>query len=88
MGAYTTPNCHRCGVPDTLEQAMLDCPTVNNFWNEIQAYVDKITNKMLTLSIQIKCFGKVKTENDLLGSRTIDLVKWTLTLAHWAIHKF
>ena len=44
----------------TLEHAMLDCPTVDNFWNEIQAYVDRITNKMLTLIIQIKLFGKVK----------------------------
>ena len=87
MGVYATPNCHRCGVTDTLEHAMLDCPTVDNFWNEIQAYVDRITNKMLTLTTQVKLFGKVKTKNDPLGSRTIDLVNWTLTLARWAIHK-
>ena len=84
---YATPNCHRCGVTDTLEHAILDCPTVDNFWNEIQAYVDRITNKMLTLTTQIKLFGKIKTKNDPLGSRTIDLVNWTLTLARWAIHK-
>ena len=86
MGVYATPNCHRCGATDTLEHTILDCPTVYIFWNEIQAYVDKITNKMLTLTIQIKLFGKVKTKNDPLGSRTIDLVNWTLTLARWAIH--
>ena len=87
MGVYTTPNCHRCGVTDTLEHAMLACPFVDNFWNEIQAYVDKITNKMLTLPTQVKLFGKVKTKNDPLGSRTIDLVNWTLTLTRWAIYK-
>ena len=81
MGVYATPNCHRYGATDTLEHTILDCPTVYIFWNEIQAYVDKITNKMLTLTIQIKLFGKVKTKNDPLGSRTIDLVNWTLTLA-------
>lgn len=87
MGVYATPNCHRCGATDTLEHAMLDCPIVDNFWNEIQAYVDKITNKALSLTTQVKLFGKVKTKNDPLGSRTIDLVNWTLTLARWAIHK-
>ena len=87
MGVYATPNCHRCGDTDTLEHAMLNCPTVDNFWNEIQAYVDKITNKMLTLTTQVKLFGKVKTKNDPLGSTKINLVNWTLTLARWAIHK-
>lgn len=84
---HATPNCHRCGVTDTIEHAMLDCHTVDNFWNEIQAYMDKITNKMLTLTTQVKLFGKVKRKKCPLGSRTIDLVNWTLTLAYWAIHK-
>ena len=87
IGVYATPNCHRCGVTDTLEHAMVDCPTVDKFWNEIQAYVDKITNNMLTLTTQIKLFGRIKRKNDPLGSKTVDLVNWTLTLARWAIHK-
>jgi hypothetical protein len=84
---YATPNCHQCGVTDTLEHAMLECPTVDNFWNQIQAYVYKITDQKLTLTTQVKLFGKVKRKNDPLGSRKIDLVNWTLTLARWAIHK-
>lgn len=87
LGVYATPNCHRCGVTDTLEHTLLDCPTVENFWSKIQAYVDKITNNMLSLTTQVKLFGKVKTKDDPLGSRKIDLVNWTLTLARWAIHK-
>jgi exonuclease III len=87
IGVYATPNCHRCGITDTLEHALLECHIVDNFWNEIQAYVDKITNNMLKLTTQIKLFGKVKRKNDSLDSRTIDLVNWTLTLARWAIHK-
>ena len=87
LGVYATPNCHRCGVTDTLEHTLLDCPTVENFWSKIQAYVDKITNNMLTLTTQVKLFGKVKTKDDPLGSRKIDLVNCTLTLARWAIHK-
>lgn len=87
IGVYATPNCHRCGVTDTIQHAMVDCPIVDKFWNEIQVYVDKITNNMLTLTTHIKLFGRIKRKDDPLGSRTIDLVNWTLTLARWAIHK-
>lgn len=87
MHVYATPFCHRCGLTDTLEHAMLHCNTVYNFWNKIQTYVDKITDRSLKLTPQEKLFGKVKTENDTLTSRTLDLVNWTLTLARWAIYK-
>ena len=87
IGVYPTPNCHRCGATDNLEHAILECPTVDNFWNQIQAYVDKINDQKLTLTTQVKLFGKVKTKNDPLGPRAIDLDNWTLTLARWAIYK-
>ena len=87
IGVFPTPNCHRCGATDNLEHAMLECPTVDNLWSQIQAYVDKITDQRLTLNTQLKLFGKVKTKNDPLGPRTIDLINWTLTLARWAIYK-
>ena len=63
MGVYATTNCHRCGATDTWEHAMLDCPTVDHFWIEFQAFVDKISNTTLTLTTQVKLFGKVKTKN-------------------------
>ena len=84
---FPTPNCHQCGATDNLEHAMLECPTVDNLWSQIQAYVDKITDQRLTLNTQVKLFGKVKTKDDPLGPRSIDLVNWTLTLARWAIYK-
>ena len=59
---------------------MLDCPTVDNFSKIIQLYVDKVTNEILTHQT-----GKVISQSEHknpLGSRTIDLVNWTLTLAH------
>ena len=87
IGVHATPYCHRCSANDNLEHAMLDCPTVDNFWKQLQAYVDKITNQRLTLTTQVKLFGKVKTRNDALGPRAIDLVNWTLTLARWAIYQ-
>jgi len=87
IGVYATPYCHRCGVTDTLEHAILDCPTVHNFWNQLQTYVDKITERKLTLTTQVKLFGKAKTNNDSLTPRSLDLVNWTLTLARWAIYK-
>ena len=71
----------------TLEHAILDCPTVRNFWHELQSYVDKITERKLTLTTQIKLFGKAKTKNDSLTPRSLDLVNWTLTLGRWAIYK-
>ena len=84
---YPTPGCHRCGSIDTLEHAILECPTVLTFWNQIQTYVDKITDHMLTLSSQVKLFGKVKTKSANLQPRAIELVNWTLTIARWAIYK-
>ena len=80
MGMYATPNCHWCSTTDTSEHAMLDCPTVDNFSKIIQLYVDKVTNEILTHQT-----GKVISQSEHknpLGSRTIDLVNWTLTLAH------
>ena len=84
---YATPYCHRCGETDTIEHAILNCPSVNTFWNLIQAYISKITDQKLTLSSQIKLFGKVKTRNGPFPQNSLDLVNWTLTLARWAIHK-
>ena len=36
IGVYATQNCHRCGTTDTLEHALIECSTVNQFWNRIQ----------------------------------------------------
>ena len=36
IGVYATQNCHRCGTTDTLEHALIECPTVNQFQNQIQ----------------------------------------------------
>jgi len=84
---HANPNCHRCGTTDTLEHALLDCPTVVNFWSKIQEYIDKITDHKLSVSTKIKILGRCKKENDNLEPRSLDLVNWTLTLARWSIHK-
>ena len=36
IGVYATQNCHRCGTTDTLEHALIECSTVNQFYNQIQ----------------------------------------------------
>lgn len=87
IGVYATPNCHRCGTIDTLEHALLECPTVNRFWNLIQSYIDKLTSSNLTINHKDKLLGIVRRKNDTLEQRTVDLVNWTLTVARWAIHK-
>ena len=51
------------------------------------SYVDKLTSNKLTVNTTIKMLGLVKTKNDALEQRTIDLVNGTLTVARWAIHK-
>ena len=84
---YATPYCHRCGATDTLEHAILHCLTIHNFWNQIQTYVDKITDRKLTLTTEVKLFGKVKTNDNPLTPRALDFVNWTITLARWAIYK-
>ena len=65
-GVHANPNCHRCGTTDTLEHALLDCPTVVNFWSKIQEYIDKITDHKLSVSTKIKILGRCKKENDNL----------------------
>ena len=87
MGVYPTPNCHRCGITDNLEHAILECPAVDDLWNQIQVYVDKITDEMLTLTTQVKLLGVIKTKNFPLSQTSTDLINWTLTLARWAIYK-
>lgn len=77
IGVYATPNCHRCSATDTLEHAILDCLTVRNFWHELQSYVEKITERKLTLTTKIKLFGKPKTNNASLTPRSLGLVNWT-----------
>ena len=64
-------NWHRCSVTDTLEHGILDYPTVYNFWNQIQTYVDKITDGKLTFTAQVKLFEKVKTNNDPLNTEIL-----------------
>ena len=87
IGVWATPFCHRCGITDTLEHAILDCNTVQDFWDRVQTYVDKITDRNLTLTPQVKLFGRVRSENDPLTPRSLDLVNWALTVARWAIYK-
>ena len=79
-------NWHRCSVTDTLEHAILDCLTVHNFWNQIQTYVDKITDGKLTFTAQVKLFEKVKRNNNPLTPRSYRL-NWILKLPRWAINK-
>ena len=87
IGVYATTNCHRCGLTDTLEHALIECPSIEHFWKQIQVYVDKLTDHKLSITTQLKMLGIVKRENDALGQRIVDLVNWTLTVARWAIHK-
>ena len=51
MNVYDSPNCHQCGMTDTIEHALLECPRVVNFWNYVQTFIDKISANNLQLTV-------------------------------------
>ena len=87
MGVYASASCHRCGMVDTIEHALLECPPIVNFWNYVQTFVNKISNSNLSLTAALKLFGKVSKEDDPFSKRHADIINWTLTIARYAIHK-
>ena len=50
MGVYASENCHRCGIMETIEHELVECPVVCHFWVQVQGFVDKITGSSLTLT--------------------------------------
>ena len=87
MGVYDTADCYRCGATDTVEHSIIECPTIDNFWNHVQTFVDKISNNNLPLTTGLKLLGKIPRADDPFGKRNADLINWTLTIARYAIHK-
>lgn len=35
MDLYALENVYRCGVLETIEQELLECPVVSHFWNQV-----------------------------------------------------
>jgi len=87
MGVYDTADCHRCGATDTVEHSIIECPTIDNFWNHVQTFVDKISSNNLPLTTGLKLLGKIPRADDPFGKQNADLINWTLTIARYAIHK-
>ena len=65
MGVSESPNFHRCGVTDTIEDAIFECTVVVAFWNYIQSLIDKISDNCLPLTAGLKLLGKVPREDAL-----------------------
>ena len=87
MGVSESPDCHRCGVTDTIEHALLECTVVVAFWNYIQSLINKISDNCLPLTAGLKLLGKVPREDDLFSRKHADLINWTLTIARYSIYK-
>ena len=89
MGVSESPDCHRCGVTDTIEHALLECTVVVAFWNYIQSLslIDKISDNCLPLTAGLKLLGKVPREDDPFSRKHADLINWTLTIARYSIYK-
>lgn len=86
MTVYNSPNCHRCGQPETIEHLLLQCNEINSFWIIIQRYIDQLTENKVTLTDNTRLFGYRRQQNDPLDLRTINLLNWTLTVAKTAVH--
>ena len=87
MTVYDSPDCHRCGETDTIEHALLECPTVLTFWRKIEPLLNKISNSNLPVPDSLKALGKILCKNDPFSKQHVDLINWTLTIARYAIHK-
>ena len=87
MDVYPSENCHRCGVMETIEHELAECPLVCHFWNQVQVFIDKITGRSLNLTTKIKLLGWIPEDSIQLSKNVINLVNWTLTIARFSIHK-
>ena len=87
MNVYNSSVCHRCGVTDTIEHALIDCPVIDAFWTKVQPLIDKIANNNLPLTVGVKVLGKVPKTSDLFSKKHTDLINWILTISRCAIHK-
>ena len=79
MAVYASENCHRCGVMETIEHELVECPVVCHFWNQVQVFVDKITGSSLSLTTKIKLLGWIPEEVIQISKNVVNLVNWTLT---------
>jgi len=77
MTVYHTPNCHRCGVLETTEHLLLQCPAVKPFWGQIQQYVNQLTDHRVALTDTTVLLGYLPKKDDPLSLRTIHLLNWT-----------
>ena len=87
IGVYATPRCHRCGQIENIEHVLTGCAATNPLWNQVQSYVDKITNSCLRITNHIKLLGWIPSNQKRMPQKVIDLVNWVLCVARFAIHK-
>ena len=86
---YHTSLCHRCPHTDTIEHAILHCPSSHTFWLTLRPYLLTMTDNHLTLDESTKLFGLLPDQQRQLqlNNSTTKLVNWTLTIGRCAIHK-
>ena len=73
MGVYALENCHRCGIMETIEHELVECPVVCH-WNQVQVFVDKITGSSLSLTTKIKILGWIPEDVIQLSKNVVNLV--------------
>jgi len=71
---YDSPDYHRWGETDTIEHALLQCPTVVTFWRKIEPLLNKISNSNLPVTDSLKLLGKIPCENDPFSKQHVDLI--------------
>ena len=65
-----------------------NCPTFNDtFWKNTNPSLNTNKQGALQLNDNIKRFGLTQTNTAIHNTDTLNLVNWTLTTAHSAIHK-
>ena len=84
--ACTKVHRGRRGQIENIEHALTDCASTSPLWNQVQSYVDRITNSCLRITNHIKLLGWIPTKKHM-PQKVIHLVNWVLCVARFAIHK-
>ena len=52
-----SPRCRRCGQPETLEHALMECPCLKAFWQQVQLLINKINGQTIPLTESLVLLG-------------------------------
>lgn len=87
MTVFNTPNCRHCGLTETIEHLLIECPQTKAFWSQLNYITDKLTDNQVQLSPLIILFGYIRRKNDPLAPATTHLLNWILSISRYALHK-